>query len=233
MYSPRSILARPLLWPPRYPELWPLRSGLVGWWPFDQRSGKILRDRSGKRNDGTIYGATWVPNGLSFNGTSNYVQLPNFNTSGSFTISVRVKLNELNRLQYLTEKESSTRYEGTIFIDSANKFNFYIKDDTTGLLLTSASAYGLGTYEITAVRDRVAGKLYLYVNGTSAATPITDTLGDITNTVARQFGAGNRAPTGRYFNGVFFSALIFDNRALNATEVKRLYEMTKSYVMGG
>jgi hypothetical protein len=55
--------------------------GLVAYWDFNEASGTILHDRTGHGNDGTIYGASWAPgltgSSLYFNGTSDYVALPN------------------------------------------------------------------------------------------------------------------------------------------------------------
>jgi hypothetical protein len=53
---------------------------LVLYLPFDEGSGTTVKDLSGKGNDGTIKGATWVDGktgkALSFNGKS-YVDIPN------------------------------------------------------------------------------------------------------------------------------------------------------------
>jgi hypothetical protein len=54
--------------------------GLAGWWRFDEGTGTVAGDSTGNGNNGTIYGATWASgkfgNALSFNGISNYVNLP-------------------------------------------------------------------------------------------------------------------------------------------------------------
>lgn len=57
-----------------------LQDGLVLYLPFDEGSGNVVHDLSGKNHDGTINGATWV-NGkfgkaLSFNGKDNFVEVP-------------------------------------------------------------------------------------------------------------------------------------------------------------
>ncbi len=44
----------------------PREVGLVAHWRFDEGSGSTLHDRSGRGNDGTISGPTWVPNGAGF-----------------------------------------------------------------------------------------------------------------------------------------------------------------------
>jgi hypothetical protein len=56
-------------------------TGLVASYNFNAGTGTTLADTSGTANNGTITGATWSVAGksggaLSFNGTSNYVQVP-------------------------------------------------------------------------------------------------------------------------------------------------------------
>jgi len=53
--------------------------GLIAHWPFDEGTGNMAADASGKGHTGTLYGASWV-NGkvgkaLSFNGQNNYVRV--------------------------------------------------------------------------------------------------------------------------------------------------------------
>ena len=65
-------------------------NGLVGWWPFTGNAN----DLSGNNNNGTNYGATLTTDrfsnsnsAYSFNGTSNYIQAPNYALQGSITFS--------------------------------------------------------------------------------------------------------------------------------------------------
>ncbi len=54
--------------------------GLLGYWKFDEGQGDVVVDRSGRENDGEIWGARWVrgPFGtaLAFDGQGAYVSLP-------------------------------------------------------------------------------------------------------------------------------------------------------------
>ena len=73
-------------------------NGLLGWWPFNGNAN----DESGNGNNGTVNGATLTADrnglansGYSFNGTSNYIIVPNNNTlnlSNKYTISLWVNL---------------------------------------------------------------------------------------------------------------------------------------------
>ncbi len=56
--------------------------GLMGWWRFDELSGATVKDWSDLQNDGTLHnanpvrGAGKIGNCLSFNGSSDYVEVP-------------------------------------------------------------------------------------------------------------------------------------------------------------
>ena len=53
-------------------------NGLVARWSFDEGTGAIVRDSSGKGCDLNLKGATWatakVPPAIDFNGTSAYLE---------------------------------------------------------------------------------------------------------------------------------------------------------------
>ena len=71
-----------------------LSKGLIGCWVMNERSGDIVFDLSNNGNDGTIYGADWVPDGLYFGTSSDdskYIsvttsQIINLPVSGNFSI---------------------------------------------------------------------------------------------------------------------------------------------------
>ena len=73
--------------------------GLVGYWDFEEGSGKTLHDKSGNGNHGKITGgAKWVKGvrgwALSFNGVDGMVQIkrsPSLNMSGDVTVMAWVR----------------------------------------------------------------------------------------------------------------------------------------------
>lgn len=93
---------------------------LVGYWNFNEDSGTIAHDSSGYTNHGElINGASWAPgkygNGLGLDGVNDYVNVPHSVSisTGIFTVSFWVRLNDLNRIYTLLDKrhtsESHTR----------------------------------------------------------------------------------------------------------------------------
>ena len=80
------------------------RTGLIGWWKFDDGSGTSAADSSGSGNTGTTQNSpTWTASGmnngaLTLNGTNQYVNVPDaasLDLSGSWTVSAWVELNVL------------------------------------------------------------------------------------------------------------------------------------------
>ena len=74
-------------------------NGLVGWWPFNGNAN----DESGNGNNGTVNGATLTTDrfgnanaAYSFDGTNDYIQMPSYSLSGSFTISIWYKMPTYN-----------------------------------------------------------------------------------------------------------------------------------------
>ena len=72
-----------------------LLSGLVGYWAFDDASGKTATDSSGNGNNGTLLGdATWgighIRGALSLDGQTGYVQVPSTPNLEQFTNGVTI-----------------------------------------------------------------------------------------------------------------------------------------------
>ncbi|HEY4514639.1 MAG TPA: LamG-like jellyroll fold domain-containing protein [Candidatus Paceibacterota bacterium] len=65
----------------------------VAYWDFNEGSGDIVHDKIGS-SDGTAYGASWIDGALSFNGSGNYVQIPDspaLNPTTAVTVSMWIK----------------------------------------------------------------------------------------------------------------------------------------------
>ena len=73
------------------------------------------------------------------------------------------------------------------------------------------------------VRDVAEDKLYLYLDGNSDATPVTDTTtGNIENSESLFLGMENRTDANVYFNGSIDEVLIY-NKSLTASEIQAMY----------
>jgi hypothetical protein len=114
--------------------------GLVGWWPFNGNAN----DESGNGNDGVVNGATLsvdrlgnAENAYSFNGTTNYIQVPNsssLSNMGSITISVWTKINSWfvvpgnnsNFFPMINKSDNSENGKYTLYLtqNNGNSFQF-------------------------------------------------------------------------------------------------------------
>jgi len=81
------------------------QTGLVAAYSFDEGSGTSINDLSGNGNNGTlINGPTWAAgeygSALSFDGTNDYVSIPDATSlqfgSGPFTVSAWVSMGQVN-----------------------------------------------------------------------------------------------------------------------------------------
>jgi len=206
--------------------------GLVGYWTFDEGTGLRANDFSGKNNYGTLSGTTkptWVSGkhgkALSFDGSSGYVKSTITNgLSGSFTMSAWVKLNTTaNDKAVLASNVSSySNYWAELAQSVSNRWVAYLYDGTNNPVVGSAvNTLQVGVWtHIVFVRDVSQDKLLLYLDGQSAATPVTDTTTSVP--VYSEFDVGWTQAHG-FTNGLIDDVRIY-NRALSATEVYNLYK---------
>jgi hypothetical protein len=213
-----------------------LSSGLVGYWTFDDPdiSGASVTDKSPVgTNTGTIVGATKtigkLGQALKFNGTSNYVNSGNIQLTNSLTITGWVKLNTLSagnggsqtlasqNQAYGLEVVHSTGKLVCVFTTQGKAWN-YCDTNSTGSLTPNT------WYYISLTKDN-NGYTY-YINGVASGGG-TDYNGNLV-TGSDPTVIGSRMPTvgSSLLNGSIDDVRIY-NRALSASEVKRLYQMGK------
>jgi len=219
-----SFMHRPLKWPP----IFPLQKGLIAWYPFDDRSGAILRDRSIIGNHGTLYGPTWVArrrgSALSFDGITNYVSVghhASLNLTSAMTAVFRFNpVVTLPDAKYFVSKGTlwftrSTYAEPNTFIQFAlNISGWKVLTGTINVKTAGVWVHAAVVYD--------GANQYLYVNGVLDNSRAQT--GNIsTSTDALIIGAIPWAVTQGNINAIIDEVRIF-NRALNAAEIKRLYE---------
>ena len=203
-------------------------TGLVGHWKLDGNA----KDYSGKGIGGTIYGATAtmdrlgrVGNALSFNGTSNYVDLGSGNNvnfgAGDFTIAL-----------WLGPRTENTGWSWEVSKNHGGP-GFIIA--TQGQLRVSVGAWF--TDVVTGARGslnqalwhhivvlRRSGTVYTYVNGGLYGTPVASNY-DFLAVATKALILGVKDPatsTFEWLNGKLDDVRIY-NRALTASDVTALY----------
>ena len=216
-----------------------LQSGLVGHWTFDGPtiSGTTVKDVSGSGNNGTmVNGPTPVAGvlgqALSFNGTSQYMEIPGINAF-SFTTSMWIKTTKTDDNIFFQAQNNTPLWymevgATTVGGAASTQFNVLVRDDLGNL----GGPYNSGVtvsdgkwHLIVAERDVTTGTVRLYVDGTAAGSfsyPYSDAIDTIGGPIVQ-----NTIPhTGDIYAG---SGSIDDvriyNRALSASEVKQLYNL--------
>lgn len=166
---------------------------------FGEGSGTTTTDASGNGNTGTIVGASWTTAGkngtaLSFNGTSNYVDLGNaarFNTADSLSVSAWIKSSSFpSDDAAIVSKRDNTEhgFQLDTTVDRGPRTIGFKLSDANGNLFACYGATTLAAntwYYVTGVYDAVNRTLYVYLNG-----KLDD--GDLVGTVA-----GSQTPSTR------------------------------------
>ncbi|MDD3160006.1 MAG: LamG domain-containing protein, partial [Candidatus ainarchaeum sp.] len=204
-----------------------LRNGLVGYWPLDVNAG----DYSGNGNNGTVSGATLIDGNVngaySFNGSGNYIRLPdsdlfNFGT-GDFSIAFWFKNTGTTGLFPAIVSSVGGWSSGAVGLRHNNttysnklSFHFYPADP----LLNSVTTYTNNLWHH-AVLTRNGTQFTLYMNGESKSTATSSTSFDLANGGGVYFGYGFDG-SNSYWKGAI-DEVIFWNRDLNSTEISWLY----------
>ncbi|MGQ9611096.1 MAG: LamG domain-containing protein, partial [bacterium] len=112
-------------------------ASLVAYWPFGEGSGKLLKDYSGKNNNGQIVGSPkWVKGrsgkAIEFNGIDDFIVVSNndsinFGKNDSFTISLWIKYTPKGDWQGILQKFDGS-YAFDIGIQPDNALYFAISD---------------------------------------------------------------------------------------------------------
>jgi hypothetical protein len=213
------------------PDLMPWLKPLAHW-RFDKGTGSTAFDAVGS-NNGTIVNATWTTQGyagggLSFNGSSSYVEIPHastFNLASTISIVAWIKADTIGDRQVIVSKTASGNNAWLLEINPVDFndgiINFYLNTGASaggGSNLGSKTAVSKSSWQhLAAVYD---GKnRIIYLNGNADQTAAHT--GKIhTNSLSIRIGSWSSG--GRFFKGTIDEVAIFDS-ALSAAEVKQIY----------
>jgi hypothetical protein len=203
----------------------PASTNLVGAWGFDDGSGTTAADASGRGNTGTLNGATWTTAGkfggaLSFNGTSNWVTIPDNDTldlTTGMTMEAWVRPTAIGsawRCVMLKEQPGDLIYALYAGDSRGRAATDVFTSSDIGLSGTASTALNTWTH-LAATYD--GATLRLYVNGVQAASKA------VTGSIRSSTGAlrigGNNIWTNEWFAGLIDEVRLY-NRALTATEIQ-------------
>ena len=217
--------------------------GLNGYWNFNEGTGTVTMDASGNGNTGTlINGPTWttgkIGGGLSFNGTNQYVNVPDaasLDLAGPWTVSAWVDLPTLptsGNAYPVISKRGTAYTTGTDYWLGVSNNNLYVSTLGWSVYYMSSgwAAGALGSmqintgswYLVTGVYNSYTA--YLYLNGQLVGT-------DNNNAAWPDPGPGDPLYLGRWdmYNGstIYLQGTISDvrlyDRALSPAEIFALY----------
>jgi hypothetical protein len=87
----------------------PTNQGLVGYWSMNEGAGTKVNDSSGNGNTGTITGAAWTNgkhgNALSFNGSSDYTNVPDATLLNPTNITMSAWVKTTTASRYIIAKD--------------------------------------------------------------------------------------------------------------------------------
>jgi len=195
---------------------------------FEEGEGDTAHDLSRFRNDGTIYGASWVGTpygrGLSFDGVDDHVVVPDspelditdeltlvaiFRLTGDFPPNVQQEI--INRRQGST---ASKQYGMVVYTDGRLRFHYYSTAwHLTYGPLVRGQEYFLGVVTVDGTDVRVHANLEVW-EGT-LPEPLSS-FPEATINIGYD-------PVGRYMSGEIVFTQIY-NRVLSTDEIRALYQ---------
>ncbi len=205
-----------------------LSRGLIGLWLMNDRAGLKLLDYTYNKKVGSINNATWVPDGLLFNGSNAFVNFGNSNVfdfaGKDFTIWVRFYLNALGKNQDLLSRVKGTPdFNGWLLdLRNDNRFTFLPQGGVVGTQrcseVLSANQWYNGAVTGTII-DGATTNYKLYLRGIECIYVGTTTEPILSDTQDLHMG---NSPFGRWFDGRISNVLIY-NSALADEEILELH----------
>ncbi|MBM4029586.1 MAG: hypothetical protein FJ280_29935, partial [Planctomycetes bacterium] len=213
---------------------------LQGWWKFDEASGTVARDASGRGNDGTILGnPQWGPGtlggALAFDGDGDRITLAALLPVGSSsnTVAAWIKVPRAG-----TGGLTATERVGILlgnYPDSPNTNWEFHSAGQMRLWWNGGQPDFRGTtdlrddtwHHVAFVRDKAANALYLYLDGRrEASTPTVGT--DVAFGTVHKIGGDSRASGMPYFHGLVDDLQVY-SRALAPEEIATIMKGVVDY----
>jgi hypothetical protein len=213
---------------------------LVGWWTFDDGSGTVAKDASGKGKEATLVGGpTWIKGkvgsgALSFDAVDDIVEVPEvpaFDMSDALTITAWVKMNNASTHYFILDKSPSGtapdnypgNYEFRVNPSAALEFGHQTSQGTdyTNPFFASTGRLTAGRWTHVAVTLVKGGQVTFYIDGTPAGSAAHTANFPILNDEPLRIGG--RKDKYSFFSGSIDEVRLY-NRALTAGQVKTVFE---------
>lgn len=207
---------------------------LVGCWLMNEGSGNKVFDLSGSRNHGIFVGnLTWVAGkfglAIDYPGSDSYI---NFGSNenldvgtSNFTIIAYGNSDDFTKLQDILATRGSNPYEGYEFqiVGTGSRLKAIISDGVNAGVVTGAATLSQGIdYHMALTINRSTGEGKLYVDGLQSGS--TADISAVTGSISKgETWSGERPIKARDFYGKLDYILLYNNRALSASEVALIH----------
>jgi hypothetical protein len=198
---------------------------LVGWWMFDDGSGTVAKDSSGKGNDGTLNGGPqWVSGysggALKFDGTDDYVDCGNDAsldlTAWTIAFWVNVAQNKDYNAFVVKGLDAAENYEVLGFANGSMHFPIAMAGGTRTYVNTAAGIIVAGEWAHFAYSYSSTTGRRLYKDGSLV---YSDAPSGTPQPTTEPLTIGNERPMTRFTDGTMDDVRIY-NRVLTAGQVK-------------
>ena len=195
--------------------------------PLWKLDGDSFADRSAYGHLCTNHGSLWTPQGWSFDGVDDYVDLPDLNlhSLNSLTIETWVKGNSgAGQPAIIAFGDGTGAGQWSLTLTTyQNKFRFGLESGTIDYNLWGIQTLNIGTgYYLVAVKDETVIRTYINsVQDDSSSAP--STTNDVTN---HRIGGMYSTDPNLFWDGLIAEVLIY-SRALTPQEILDHYIIRK------
>lgn len=209
-------------------------SGPVSYLKFDETSGATASDSSGNGNTGTVTnGAAWAAghlnNGLTFDGTNDYVDAGNKTSmqfgKGDFTAAAWVRTDTVTGDRFLFWYGDVGTDVPSWWVEmQSGKIAFQVDGTsapTGNFLVTDTAVLPVGVWTHIAV-TREDSIIRIYVNGVETKAIYTSNVPNVTSASNGLAIGKDKNGTTRYWDGMIDEVRVYD-RSLSSKEIQALY----------
>jgi hypothetical protein len=198
--------------------------GIVGWWPLHDDSA---RDYSGNTRHGTLNGGVTTGiagrgglEAMSFDGSDDWVDIPNLSALGQYTVSAWVRSNSMGDGNEGRVIASTANNQFMLIEDNPNTGEWTLQHhDTNDWIQITASGKRKEWQHICGTWD--GSTIRLYVDGKQKASTSATDMGSNGNSDA--IGKRTGGLDDLYYGGVIGDARVY-SRSLSESEIQTLYE---------
>ncbi|QJE98939.1 Calx-beta domain-containing protein [Luteolibacter luteus] len=206
-------------------------ANLRAWWKLDDGSGTNADDSTGRLQDGTVSGASWVGglsgNALDFDGSDDGLLVGTsaaVTGSGDFSLAAWVKVDPGSPLGTVIQQRepgaSGHQGEYVLNVNANGTVNFFVyNNDQHQFDLTTTATLNDGQWHhVAAIRSGTAGRIFL--DGVEAASGS----GAIQPLLPRAVAVGyDHRDNNKHFDGSIDDVRIYE-RALSSAEIDSLHD---------